>query len=230
MFQNIFLLNLMFGVSNLYFKVLGFHSLTVNNYVLVGSVYQVIHVDDWFGCILSCHDDLPCISYNYNTSSRLCELNYCSGLQDLCDRDNLLIYSTGCVFQKIRDCENDRSSSNTSRIQESGKSAPAGFPQNVREINKTSRSILIAWDAVLTNSSKQQNYKVAYIRFKRITGAAIKTIQVYTVYANLTGLLHNTRYNITVLAYNEYGDGPSSELVVLKTDQGSKISSLCLLF
>ena len=95
----------MFGVSNLYFKVLGFHSLTVNNYVLVGSVYQVIHVDDWFGCILSCHDDLPCISYNYNTSSRLCELNYCSGLQDLCDRDNLLIYSTGCVFQKIRDCE-----------------------------------------------------------------------------------------------------------------------------
>ena len=105
MFQNIFLLNLMFGVSNLYFKVLGFHSLTVNNYVLVGSVYQVIHVDDWFGCILSCHDDLPCISYNYNTSSRLCELNCCSGLQDLCDRDNLLIYSTGCVFQKIRDCE-----------------------------------------------------------------------------------------------------------------------------
>ena len=105
MFQNIFLLNLMFVVSNLYFKVLGFHSLTVNNYVLVGSVYQVIHVDDWFGCILSCHDDLRCISYNYNTSSRLCELNYCSGLQDLCDRDNLLIYSTGCVFQKIRDCE-----------------------------------------------------------------------------------------------------------------------------
>ena len=100
----------------------------------------------------------------------------------------------------------------------------------MREINKTSRSILIAWDAVLTNSSKQQNYTVAYIRFKRITGAAIKTIQVYTVYANLTGLLHNTRYNITVLAYNEYGDGPSSEVVVLKTDQGSKISSLCLLF
>lgn len=94
----------MFGVSNLYFKVLGFHSLTVNNYVLVGSLYQVIHVDDWFGCILSCHGDLRCISYNYNTSSRLCELNYCSGLH-LCDRDDLLIYSTGCVFQKIRDCE-----------------------------------------------------------------------------------------------------------------------------
>ena len=96
----------------------------------------------------------------------------------------------------------------------------------MREINKTSGSIFIAWDAVLTNSSKQQNYKVAYIRFKRITGAAIKTIQVSTVYANLTGLLHNTRYNITVLAYNEHGDGPSSEVVVLKTDQGSKISSL----
>ena len=89
---------------------------------------------------------------------------------------------------------------------------------------------MIAWDAVLTNSSKQQNYTVAYIRFKRITGAAIKTIQVSTVYANLTGLLHNTRYNITVLVYNEHGDGPSSEVVVLKTDQGSKISSLCLLF
>lgn len=100
----------------------------------------------------------------------------------------------------------------------------------MREINKTSRSIFIAWDAVLTNSSKQQNYKVAYIRLKRITGAAIKTIQVSTVYANLTGLLHNTRYNITVLVYNEHGDGPSSEVVVLKTDQGSKISSLCLLF
>lgn len=83
---------------------------------------------------------------------------------------------------------------------------------------------MIAWDAVLTNSSKQQNYTVAYIRFKRITGAAIKTIHVYTVYANLTGLLHNTRYNITVLAYNEYGDGPSSEVVVLKTDQGKPVA------
>ena len=108
--------------------------------------------------------------------------------------------------------------------------APADFPQNVRKINKTSSSILIAWDAVLTNSSNQQNYKVAYIRFKRLTGAAIKTIQVSTVYANLTGLVQNTRYNITVLACNEHGDGPSSEVVVLRTDQGSKISSLCLLF
>ena len=105
MFQNFFLLNLMFGVSNLYFKVLGFHPLTVNSYVLVGSAFQVIHVDDWFGCILSCHDDPRCTSYNYNTFSRLCELNDCSGLQNLCGRENILIYSTGWVFQKIRDCK-----------------------------------------------------------------------------------------------------------------------------
>ena len=45
-----------------------------------------------------------CISYNYQRSGAengVCELND-SGVENLCDRDELLIYSSGFVFQQIR--------------------------------------------------------------------------------------------------------------------------------
>ena len=156
----------MFGVSSLYFKVLGFHLLTVNNYVLVGSVYQVIHVDDWFGCILSCHDDSRCTSYNYNTSSRLCELNDCGGLQDLRDRDNLLVYSTGWVFQKIRDCEvSHRYVTGTSRsflnfnvkVQNEFSFMVISFRRSMNK--KTARNEVTVWYLLQKRSIRRKSFK-----------------------------------------------------------------------
>ena len=78
---------------------------TENNYVLVGHVFQQFYATDWFNCIQACHDEPTCISYNYQRSAGangLCELNDC-GVEDLCDRDKLLIYSPGFVFQQIRE-------------------------------------------------------------------------------------------------------------------------------
>ena len=41
-------------------------------------------------------------------------------------------------------------------------------------------------------------------------------------YINLTGLKIHRRYNITVLAFNQCGDGPSSAMLSAKTDEDSK--------
>ena len=81
-----------------------FRPLTENNRVLVGHVFRHLYSADWFNCIQACHDEPRCISYNYQRSAGangLCELND-SGVEDSCNRDKLLIYSGGFVFQQIR--------------------------------------------------------------------------------------------------------------------------------
>ena len=81
-----------------------FRIVTENNHVLVGHVFQQFYITDWFNCIQACHDEPRCISYNYQRSAGangLCELNEFE-VEDLCDRDKLLIYSGGFIFQQIR--------------------------------------------------------------------------------------------------------------------------------
>ena len=85
-------------------KILAIHSVTENNRVLVGHVFQQLQARDWFNCIQACHDEPRCISYNYERAAGangLCELIDC-GVKDLCDRNKSLIYSLGFVFQQIR--------------------------------------------------------------------------------------------------------------------------------
>ena len=86
-------------------KILAFQPITKNNHVLVGHVFQQLHVRDWFNCIQACIDEPRCISYNYERSTGangLCELNTC-GVKRLCDRHNSLISTLGFVFQQIRE-------------------------------------------------------------------------------------------------------------------------------
>ncbi|XP_022804347.1 uncharacterized protein LOC111341641 [Stylophora pistillata] len=76
-----------------------------NNRVLVGHSFKEFYTSDWFSCVQSCYDEPECISYNYQRSGNyidLCELND-SGVEALCDRDKSLIYSSGFVFQQIRE-------------------------------------------------------------------------------------------------------------------------------
>ena len=101
-------------------------------------------------------------------------------------------------------------------------------PQNVTAVNKTAKSIFITWDAILANQGHGEilGYKVTYsftrIRKPGIIGIEAKVVSVPTVHVNLTGLRANKRYNITVLAYNQCGDGTRSKILVEKTDEDSK--------
>ena len=86
-------------------EIPAFQTVTRNNQVFVGHVFQQLYTRDWFNCIQACHNEPRCISYNYERSAGangLCELNDC-GVEDLCDRDMSLIFSKGFVFQQIRD-------------------------------------------------------------------------------------------------------------------------------
>ncbi|KAL9978988.1 hypothetical protein ACROYT_G016577 [Oculina patagonica] len=183
-----------------------FQPVTENDRVLVGHVFQQLYTRDWFNCIQACHDEPRCISYNYERSAGangLCELNDC-GVEDLCDRDKSLIYSVGFVFQQIRE----------------SKVIPAEPPQNVTAVDKTSTSIFITWSSLPTNqrNGKILGYKVIYETFMEKLMPPVM-INASTHHVNLTRLGKNTRYIIAVLAFNQNGDGPASEIIDVRTNK-----------
>ncbi|KAL9978989.1 hypothetical protein ACROYT_G016578 [Oculina patagonica] len=191
---------------------------TENNRLLVGHVFQQLYTRDWFNCIQACHDEPRCISYNYERSAGdngLCELNDC-GVDGLWDRDNSLIYSVGFVFQQIK--EDKQMPHQMPQTFPEHLTAPALPPQNVTAINKTSTSIFITWTTVPANQRNGDilGYKVDY---KRITATNTKRIitNASVHRANLTSLGKHRRYIITVLAFNQHGDGPGSEIMVVRT-------------
>ena len=95
-------------------------------------------------------------------------------------------------------------------------------PQNVSAVSKTSTGIFVTWDAVLSNQLHGNilGYKVNWI-FKGKHGDG-KTKQFSVAQANLTGLRKGRKYNITVFAFNECGDGPGSDMLSVKMDEESK--------
>ena len=101
-------------------------------------------------------------------------------------------------------------------------------PQNVTAVNKTTNSIFITWDAILANQGHREilGYKVTYSLTKTrkpgIIGIKARVVSVPTVHVNLTGLRASKKYNITVLAYSQCGNGPRSKILVEKTDEDSK--------
>ena len=99
---------------------------------------------------------------------------------------------------------------------------PTAPPQNVTVVNKTSTSIFITWDAVPPNqrSGEILGYKVSYT-FRKKTPRT-RTVGAQTIYTNLTVLQKFRRYNITVMAYNQHGDGPPSKALRVRTDEDSK--------
>ena len=96
-------------------------------------------------------------------------------------------------------------------------------PQNVTAVNKTSNSIFITWDAALDNQREGEilGYKVNY-SLRTMYSIEAKMVSVPTVHVKLTGLRVHRKYNITVFAYNQCGDGPPSAIIMEKTHQGSK--------
>ena len=95
-------------------------------------------------------------------------------------------------------------------------------PQNVTAVSKTSTSIFITWDAVSSNQLHGNilGYKVNWILTGKHGGVETKEFSV--AMANLTGLRRGRRFNLIVFAFNECGDGPASDIIIVKTDKESK--------
>ena len=102
-------------------------------------------------------------------------------------------------------------------------SEPAVAPPNVRGHNTSSTSILVLWDEVpaehqngiitaytITYQSQTENYNGSVP-----AGANVRE-------KNITGLKEYVEYNITVFASTAKGDGPSSPVFVVRTDEDSK--------
>ncbi|XP_022804361.1 receptor-type tyrosine-protein phosphatase S-like isoform X2 [Stylophora pistillata] len=198
--------------------------ITKNDRVLTSHVFKAVTASDWFNCVQTCHDDPRCISYNYQRSAEangLCELNECE-VEDLCDKDESLFHSPGFVFQQIRTSATHKcAASREENICALNIPVPTTPPQNVEVANKTITSLFITWDAVPTNQSLERipEYKVTYSFMSSKHGGNVTVVTAPTAHINLTGLRIYRKYNVTVLAFNQCGDGPSSEILSEKTDE-----------
>lgn len=87
-------------ILSLIIQVFAKDDLVLKHHLLASHVFQTIHIDDWLMCVQVCLDEPRCIAYNFKINHGPCELIEC-GLQDICHRDDSLIYSRGFVFQQL---------------------------------------------------------------------------------------------------------------------------------
>ena len=97
-----------FSTTEFLGATLAFHPATFSNRILVpraGSrhVYRSLSDTDWLNCIIKCHNDPICVSYNFDRSSDdlgVCEMLSC-GIESLCDQKSSLMYLKGAIFQQL---------------------------------------------------------------------------------------------------------------------------------
>lgn len=76
-------------------------SFTARDSYLATPVLKTLLVEDWLGCTLACQDDAMCISYNYDTSFKSCDLNE-HGIQPPYTGSDELLKMQGMIFHQIR--------------------------------------------------------------------------------------------------------------------------------
>ena len=102
-------------------------------------------------------------------------------------------------------------------------SEPDGAPQNVKGQNSSSTSILVMWEEVPV--AEQNGIITGYtITYKSQTENDNGNVQVngFVRQTELRNLKKYVNYNVTVFASTVKGDGPASNLTVVRTDQDSK--------
>ena len=102
-------------------------------------------------------------------------------------------------------------------------SEPAVAPPNVRGHNTSSTSILVLWDEV---QAEHQNgiitgYTITYQSQTENHNGSVPASPGDRE-KNITGLREYVDYDITVFASTAKGEGPSSPVIVVRTDEGSK--------
>lgn len=79
-------------------------SFTARDSYLATPVLKTLLVEDWLGCTLACQDDAMCISYNYDTSFKSCDLNE-HGIQPPYTGSDELLKMQGMIFHQIREAK-----------------------------------------------------------------------------------------------------------------------------
>ncbi|XP_068726162.1 phosphatidylinositol phosphatase PTPRQ-like [Montipora capricornis] len=103
---------------------------------------------------------------------------------------------------------------------------PSAPPDGLKAVDTTSTSILVQWGDV-PDSDKNgiiTSYTVRYQAItERITNATVNTttVEAPVMHANLTDLIINVKYNISVLASTVKGDGPYSNGTEVTTNQSA---------
>ena len=110
---------------------------------------------------------------------------------------------------------------------------PAVAPPNVRGRNTSSTSILVLWDEVpvVDQNGIITGYTINYQSQTENDNGSVPA-DANKRHKELTGLKEYVDYNITVFASTAKGAGPSSSVLVVRTDEDSKwyclFQSLCL--
>ena len=106
-------------------------------------------------------------------------------------------------------------------------SEPHASPLNVRLNDTTSTSILVEWNEV--PAADQNGIILSYtVMYQAIGGESLdapaynKTVDSSLRRANLTDLIKNQNYSISVLATTSKGNGPYSDPKYFITNQDSK--------
>ena len=108
-------------------------------------------------------------------------------------------------------------------------SEPSASPPNLRLVDTTSTSILVEWNEV--PSVDRNGIILSYtIKYQAVGDDEVTvegpvnttTVDFPTLRANLSGLIKNQRYNISVLATTIKGNGPYSDPITEITNQDSK--------
>lgn len=76
-------------------------SLTKGNSYLANYVIKTLFVKDWISCTLACQVEEMCVSYNYNTITRACDLNV-EGIHEPLTGADELVKMHGVVFHQIK--------------------------------------------------------------------------------------------------------------------------------
>ena len=92
----------------------------------------------------------------------------------------------------------------------------------MRENSTTSASIFVKWDDVPSENQNGiiRSYTVRY-RSVSVEGP-FTTTTVFTKEANLTGLIKDESYNVSVLVTTGKGNGPYSVPIILTTNENSE--------
>lgn len=105
---------------------------------------------------------------------------------------------------------------------------PKSPPRNVRGTAIGKNQLRISWRAPSSDSKKIVGYHVYYVikmgqsQKKKEKDAIVKTVSRDQTTVLLSGLETWTTYEVWVKAYTSMGDGPSSEVISLRTEEDGR--------
>ena len=103
---------------------------------------------------------------------------------------------------------------------------PTAAPEEVSGEPVGPRELRLSWkplDPTKRNSKRLSGYKVALVKARRPDS---EKMEIDVPGDNPTVVVRNldiwTEYRVTVLAYNEQGDGPASSPILVRTDEDGR--------